>query len=288
MKTSYLIKSSTPTKLNKSRCWFNIRCEALESAAENGKRFYIVCDIDGEKYLYSESADKLLAVFTSAEISIIRKQPFRYSFFVDYKKGDIYKTVSVYNDEVILSLQRETSYPQGELPTESLTDCPVEEEYYWATQGVSPISNKNLSSKGVESYNYHHLAAILAEYGYESYRINDDSHGADLIAYHLPLKNTDKKFSLVFSVLKIQLKSRVTIAKKYTGKDIITAFPKPNVENNLNEWYLIPHDELLKLLISQQETPTWQKKGEYSTNYISKKLHEQLKPYIIKSGNIRD
>jgi|TARA_B110000240_G_C13309125_1_gene371946 hypothetical protein len=57
----------------------------------------------------------------------------------------------------------------------------------------------------------------LADYGYNSLRLNDDWQGADFIAV-----NGD-------NMLKVQLKGRFTVDKKYIGKSILIAF----IENKI-------------------------------------------------------
>ena len=57
----------------------------------------------------------------------------------------------------------------------------------------------------------------MADYGYNSLRLNDDWQGADFIAV-----NGD-------NMLKVQLKGRFTVDKKYIGKSILIAF----IENKI-------------------------------------------------------
>lgn len=47
---------------------------------------------------------------------------------------------------------------------------------------LSKITYKNLNARQKENYNYHKVAATLADYGYNSMRLNDDWQGADFIA----------------------------------------------------------------------------------------------------------
>ena len=63
-----------------------------------------------------------------------------------------------------------------------------------------------------ENYNYHKVASSLADYGYDSMRLNNDWEGADFIA----VKGDD--------MLKIQLKGRLTVDKKYLNKDLHISF----------------------------------------------------------------
>ena len=74
-----------------------------------------------------------------------------------------------------------------------------------------------LNSKQKENFNFHKVASALADYGYNSLRLNDDWQGADFIAV-----NGD-------NMLKVQLKGRFTVDKKYIGKSILIAF----IENKI-------------------------------------------------------
>ena len=65
------------------------------------------------------------------------------------------------------------------------------------------VNYNELNAKQKENYNFHKVAAALAEYGYNSMRLNDDWQGADFIA----VKGDE--------MLKIQLKGRFTVDKKY-------------------------------------------------------------------------
>ena len=78
------------------------------------------------------------------------------------------------------------------------------------------VNYNELNAKQKENYNFHKVAAALAEYGYNSMRLNDDWQGADFIA----VKGDE--------MLKIQLKGRFTVDKKYIGKDIYISFIEDN------------------------------------------------------------
>src|SRR3990170_5450972 len=92
------------------------------------------------------------------------------------------------------------------------------------------ITYSDLNPKQKEVYNFHKVAAILADYGFNCIKLTDDWQGADFLAYHKDRLNT----------LKVQLKSRLAIDKKYKDKELFVAFP-------LNgHWYLVEHDTLIK------------------------------------------
>src|SRR5690349_20373967 len=91
------------------------------------------------------------------------------------------------------------------------------------------ILYENLNARQKELFNFQKIAATLADYGFNCIKLTDDWQGADFIAYHVNETRT----------LKIQLKSRITIQKKYIGKDIWIAFPYKGF------WYLIEHNRLV-------------------------------------------
>ena len=109
------------------------------------------------------------------------------------------------------------------------------------------VNYNELNAKQKENYNFHKVAAALAEYGYNSMRLNDDWQGADFIA----VKGDD--------MLKIQLKGRFTVDEKYRGKDIYITF----IEDDKIKMY--KHDEAVNLLPEKtKNTESWEKRGGYS------------------------
>mgnify|MGYP006172859965 FL=1 len=75
-------------------------------------------------------------------------------------------------------------------------------------ENLKKIKYTELNSKQKENYNFHKVASALADYGFNSLRLNDDWQGADFIAI-----NGD-------DMMKIQLKGRFTVDKKYINKEI--------------------------------------------------------------------
>jgi hypothetical protein len=71
------------------------------------------------------------------------------------------------------------------------------------------IRYDSLNAKQKELFNFQKLAATLADYGFNCIKLADDWQGADLLAYHFNRTLT----------LKIQLKARINIQKKYLGKE---------------------------------------------------------------------
>lgn len=109
------------------------------------------------------------------------------------------------------------------------------------------IDYNSLNSKQKENYNFHKVASALADYGYDSMRLNNDWQGADFIA----VKNDE--------MLKVQLKSRFTVDKKYIDKSILIAF----IENDIVKIY--DHDEAVDMLPDNiKQSDSWHIHNGYS------------------------
>ena len=123
---------------------------------------------------------------------------------------------------------------------------------------LEKIVYNKLNARQKENYNFHKISAVLADYGYSCIRLSDDWQGADFIAQHVD----GEKF------LKVQLKSRVGIARKYLNRGLYICFP------HKGEWYLYLHDEVVEYLLKNTNignTTSWKKKnGSYTLNSISK------------------
>jgi len=66
------------------------------------------------------------------------------------------------------------------------------------------ISYEQLNARQKEVFNFQKVASLLADYGFNCIKLDDDWQGADFLAYHKDGVNT----------LKVQLKPRPGIAKK--------------------------------------------------------------------------
>ena len=135
-----------------------------------------------------------------------------------------------------------------------------------------PINYDHLGARQQENFNFQKVAAQLADYGFNCLRLSDDWLGADFIACHID-GNT---------FLKVQLKSRLNVDRKYSGKDIYITFAYRGV------WYLYPHDALRCELLAEGYlvgSTSWDMKGGYSWGNPSKKMLSLLKKYTI-SGSV--
>lgn len=91
------------------------------------------------------------------------------------------------------------------------------------------VSYAALNVRQKELHNFHKIAARLADYGYHSMWLSDDWQGADFIACHIDGE----------TVLRVQLKARLTLDKKYLGKGLHIAF------RHGQQVFVYPHDKLL-------------------------------------------
>jgi len=124
------------------------------------------------------------------------------------------------------------------------------------------ISYEQLNARQKEVFNFQKVASLLADYGFNCIKLDDDWQGADFLAYHKDGVNT----------LKVQGLCRPGIAKKYCNKDIYVAFP-------LNgHWYLIEHDALVEKVgrfTNWLNTESW-KKGAYTSRGLNRPLLDSL------------
>lgn len=130
------------------------------------------------------------------------------------------------------------------------------------------INYSALNSRQKEIYNFQKVAAELADFGFNCIKLADDWQGADFLAYHLDGVTT----------LRVQLKGRLTIDRKYLTKSLHIAFPYSDA------WYLVPHDELVELVghhCNWLNTSSWQEKGHYSSKSPSQALLGALSHFRI-------
>ena len=141
-------------------------------------------------------------------------------------------------------------------------------------QTFQRIRYADLNARQQESYNFQKASAELADFGFVTMRLSDDWRGADFIAQHID----------GIRFLKVQIKGRLTFAKKYEGRAIHVCFPS----NGL--WFIYPHDELLSQVTGISDfstTDSWRKGGAYSFPRLSKKVKELLEPYRLQGHGLR-
>jgi hypothetical protein len=133
---------------------------------------------------------------------------------------------------------------------------------------LTKIKYDTLNAKQKENFNYQKVSAVLADYGYMTMRLSDDWQGADFIAQHID----GQKF------LRVQLKGRLSLDKKYLGKGLHMCFP------DSGSWYLHPYDEVANHLLQKSNisnTESWQVKGIYNFPYLSQPLRFYLEKFRL-------
>lgn len=136
------------------------------------------------------------------------------------------------------------------------------------TASFQRVCYVDLNSRQKENFNFQKISGILADYGFSTIRLTDDWEGADFIAQHIDGT----------SFLKVQLKGRMHLSKKYQGKDLQVCF------RDGEGWYVFPHDLVLAAVLSDSriaETASWVEGGEYSFPRLSTKLRALLEPYKL-------
>lgn len=129
------------------------------------------------------------------------------------------------------------------------------------------ITYERLNARQKESYNFQKISAILADFGYVTIRLSDDWKGADFSAQHIS-----------GHTLRVQLKGRLMLAKKYLKKDLWITFRRKD------SWFLFPHDDVVKVALKKTnigKTRSWKVRGRYSFPKLSKQLQGILQPYQI-------
>lgn len=130
-----------------------------------------------------------------------------------------------------------------------------------------PVDYTKLNARQQENYNFQKIAARLADYGYNSIRLSDDFEGADFIALHI---NGE-------TILRVQLKGRLSFHAKYYGKDLHVAF------RDGDDLYVYPHDALRQEiedagLMEHSRSSRWVDQGSRSWPRIP----GNLRPYLEK------
>ncbi len=113
------------------------------------------------------------------------------------------------------------------------------------------------------------VSGAPGRHGFNCIKLADDWQGADFLAHHFDGKTT----------LKVQLKSRLTIDRKYSGQGLWMNFP------SCGTWYLVPHDDLVDLIgqtTNWLNTTSWRERGGYSSANPSPTLLGKLRPFALE------
>jgi hypothetical protein len=133
---------------------------------------------------------------------------------------------------------------------------------------LDKVKYEELNSRAKETYNFQKVSALLVDYGFATNWLNVDFESADFIAVH---------FNGI-DILKIQLKGRVTIDKKYLNKNIYITFPFNG------EYYLVPHDVLIEITsrtTNWLESSSWIDNGGYSSQSPNNEMKKALDLYKL-------
>lgn len=131
------------------------------------------------------------------------------------------------------------------------------------------VPYKGFNARQKEIHNFHQIAARLSHYGFHSMWLNDDWQGADFIACHIDGK----------TVLRVQLKARMVLDRKYLGKGLHIAFRKGE------RVFVYPHDELDALVKAEgrigEGAVRYHQHGQRHWPHIPEWGHAFLKPYEL-------
>jgi hypothetical protein len=115
----------------------------------------------------------------------------------------------------------------------------------------------------------HRISPIFLDDGFIPFLPEFDT-GIDLIIYR-------ERDDLT---IKLQMKSRWTINRKYLGRNLAIAFPSEG------GFYLAPHDVLLEFArdnTNYLKTQSWLVTGQYHMRNLSSVMRSQLAPYLLHS-----
>jgi hypothetical protein len=125
------------------------------------------------------------------------------------------------------------------------------------------------SSQSKEVENRYAFSGYFLRAGFIPYLPEYDA-GVDLILYR-------ERDDLL---LKVQLKARWSVDRKYFGRDIWMAFPD-RVYDQETAWYLVPHDLMVvHAQAKHSKSESWQR-GAYSKPYLTRDLAEACSEFRV-------
>ena len=80
-------------------CWMEIRAKKLNNAVKDQDVYHFLCCIGGEIFAYSYPAAELRRAFEDKHVRLRGEKSQRYSFFLEYPTGKIFRKLSVYEGE---------------------------------------------------------------------------------------------------------------------------------------------------------------------------------------------
>lgn len=103
---SNVVASMSPAKMNPDRCWMNIALHKLNNPHLDNKKWIFDCNIYGIRYVYTIPVNTLRKSFELNNIALITNAPERYSFYIDFRKGKLFSTISASDKTSFLELER--------------------------------------------------------------------------------------------------------------------------------------------------------------------------------------
>lgn len=135
---------------------------------------------------------------------------------------------------------------------------------------LNKINVNELTAIQKKNYRFQKVASALADFGFNAIRLTDDLSGADFSLHHIDGGEP----------LKVILKGRAMIAKKYIDEDLHICFP------DSEGWYFLKHDALVDVIAQHTNwlsTESWIAGELYSTPTLSSSLKDQLSGFFIQS-----
>jgi hypothetical protein len=131
---------------------------------------------------------------------------------------------------------------------------------------------KKPTGNETEAANRAEATVLLIRAGYRVYRPEADCYGEDLI-----VRTPSQKLRAV------QLKSRMSVDRnKYGGNSLWMLFPSTKFRPDVRrEWFLVPHDELYKLMQRRHQTDKFKSDGEWSCETVPKEVRKSLAKFVI-------
>lgn len=108
MKTfrTFQVKSAKTCDNNADRVWCNIRVEKLRAAVEMKSKYSFFISVADDTFVYDCEAEKLESIFIEKQVAIkITKDGNQaWSFYIEYSTGKVFRSVSVYDTESVMTL----------------------------------------------------------------------------------------------------------------------------------------------------------------------------------------
>lgn len=98
-----IVTSTSPTVANSARCWMNIGVDKLNRCAADAQWIFDTNVEDVRNVFYANVKD-IISAFKEGGLNTIENGTHRYSFYIEYSEGRLYKSIS--SEEPLLQLNR--------------------------------------------------------------------------------------------------------------------------------------------------------------------------------------